>query len=66
MDIKLKVNGMHCLSCAKSIKDAFAGISGVKETVVDLDNKSVTVKTDGTVKENVLKAKIEELGFDVL
>lgn len=66
MEIKLKVGGMHCSSCAKSVKDAFAGIPGIKETVVDLDNQSVVVKTDGVVKESVLKAKIEELGFDVL
>lgn len=66
MEIKLKVGGMHCQSCAKSIKEAFAVIPGVKETVVDLDENSVIVQVDSGVEGNILKSKVEELGFDVL
>lgn len=67
MEIKLKVGGMRCGSCAGSIREGLKNIPGVKETEVDLESKTVTVTTDGSpVKQEELKEKIEDLGFDVL
>lgn len=67
MEIKIKVGGMSCSSCAKSIREGLLKVSGVKKADVDLEKKLVTVETDGkNVQEKVLKEKIADLGFDIL
>lgn len=67
MEIKIKVGGMSCSSCAKSIREGLQKVPGVKKTDVDLEKKLVTVETESdNVQEKVLKEKIADLGFDIL
>lgn len=61
----LKVEGMSCGHCAKSVEGALKAI-GAKGTV-DLDAKTVTVQFDeGKLTQNDLKTAIEDQGYDVV
>ena len=61
----LKVEGMSCNHCVKSVEGALKAI-GAKGTV-DLNAKTVTIQYDETkLNENALKAAIEEQGYDVV
>lgn len=63
---KIKVEGMACQNCAKRITLALEKIAGVKNVVVDLENKLVTVKYDDQSTLEDLKLQIEKQGYDVM
>lgn len=61
----LKVEGMSCGHCAKSVEGALQTI-GAKGKV-DLDAKTVTVEYDeAKLDQAALKAAIEDQGYDVV
>ncbi|MDF2922706.1 MAG: copper resistance protein CopZ [Paenibacillaceae bacterium] len=61
----LKVEGMSCGHCAKSVEGALSAI-GAKGTV-DLNAKTVTVQYDESkLDQTALKAAIEDQGYDVV
>lgn len=62
----LKVEGMACNHCAHAIKAELSEIEGVKEVVVSLEEKTVTVEHEGNVAESKLKESIESLGYEVV
>lgn len=62
----LKVEGMACNHCAHVIKAELSEIEGVKEVVVSLEEKTVTVEHEGNVAESKLKESIEGLGYEVV
>lgn len=62
----LKVEGMACNHCAHAIKAELSEIEGVKEVVVSLEGKTVTVEHEGNVAESKLKESIEGLGYEVV
>ena len=53
-------------SCAHAIKAELSEIEGVKEVVVSLEEKTVTVEHEGNVAESKLKESIESLGYEVV
>jgi copper chaperone len=64
--ITLKVDGMTCGGCVKSVQKALNAHDGVTEAVADLDNASVDVNFDpAKIQEAGIKAAIEDAGFDV-
>ena len=64
--IKVRVDGMTCGGCVKSVQKALNAHDGVTEAVADLDKKSVDVNFDpAKIQEAGIKAAIEDAGFDV-
>ena len=63
--ITFAVNGMMCAHCKKSVEDALKAVSGVVSAEADLEKKNVSVETDGSVSEDVLKAAVKEAGYEV-
>mgnify|MGYP006123698641 CR=1 FL=1 len=64
--ITLKVDGMTCGGCVKSVQNALNAHDGVTEAVADLDNASVNVNFDpAKIQEAGIKSAIEDAGFDV-
>lgn len=59
------VPSMKCQHCVKSIDSALKGINGVKEVIIDLDTKKVSVTYEDSVTETNLINAIEDEGFDV-
>ena len=61
--VKLKVDGMSCGHCVKSVTEALQGVSGVDKVVeVSLDKGEAVV--EGSAPAPALVAAIEEIGFD--
>lgn len=64
-NVTLKVEGMSCGHCVNSVEDALKnlGVSGK----VDLTAKTVAVEfDDSNVSLDVIRAAIEEQGYDVI
>ncbi|MGI9289850.1 MAG: heavy-metal-associated domain-containing protein [Gammaproteobacteria bacterium] len=65
--ISLKVDGMTCGGCVKSIQNALNEHSGINSASADLDSKTVKVEFDASlIAEAAIKDAIESAGFDVI
>ena len=64
--VELKVEGMTCGGCVKSIQNALAAHDGIGTANADLDAKIVKVEFDPAViqRAGIVQA-IEDAGFDV-
>ncbi len=62
--IELKIEGMHCGSCAVGIQMIATGLDGVSKAEVDYNGKKGVFEFDSAKvsKEKIIKA-IEELGY---
>jgi copper chaperone len=59
--LALKVKGMTCNHCVKSVKEALESVEGSQDVSVDLG--SGIAKVDGKVDVNQLIAAVEEEGY---
>lgn len=60
------VSGMKCHGCASCVKDAIAGVAGVKAVEVDLASNSATVDYDeAKTKTSDLAAAVKAAGFEL-
>lgn len=58
----IKVNGMMCEHCKKSVYEGLSAIDGVASVEIDLGEKTATV--EHTCELKALTDCIEDLGFD--
>lgn len=61
--LHLKVEGITCEGCARSIRRAVAGAAPGSEAAVDVAAGTVTV--DGPADRTLVVKAIEDAGFDV-
>lgn len=66
MAITLKIDGMHCGGCVRSVEKAAAGVAGVTNVRVDLARGELTADVDRPERAAELAAAVEETGFDVV
>ncbi len=67
MEITLKVNGMTCAMCVKTIEAALRDLEGVKDATVNLGAETVLVKFDESeVGLNQIIKAIEDVGYTVV
>ncbi len=59
--IELKIEGMTCNHCRKSVQDALERIKGVEDVQVDLEAGLARVR--GTADVGLLVAAVEEEGY---
>lgn len=64
MKKKISIEGMSCKNCVAHVKNALEELAGVSEVEVNLEGKYALVET--TESDDVLKAAIEEEGYDVV
>jgi len=65
--ISLKVTGMQCEGCEKSVQKALVKIDSVSEVNADREQEKVDFNFDGSEETmNLIKAKIDELGYKVV
>lgn len=65
--VKLKINGMSCRHCVKTVTDALTEVVGVQRAKVNLRKGEAVVRFDETrTATNVLKTAVTEAGFEVL
>ncbi len=61
----IKVDGMSCGGCVKSVTGVLTALDGVAKAEVSLEQKQAVVEFDaGKVSRDQLKAVIEDAGFD--
>ena len=64
--VELKVEGMTCGGCVKSIQNALTGRNGISSAVADLDAGTVAVEFDKKIiQKSVIEQAIVDAGFDV-
>ena len=64
-ELELRVEGMVCGGCENRVKNALKTISGVEEVFADYTKGLVTIKAKEDVTEGEMKAKIEDIRFEV-
>lgn len=66
MEKALKIEGMVCGNCVRHVDKALREIQGVEQVEVSLEDKSAKVQMGCTVSDDVLKAAIEDAGYQVV
>ncbi len=61
----IKVEGMVCNGCENRVQNALKNIDGVEDVVADHTTGTVKVTSKSEVSEDVMKEKIEDIGFEV-
>ena len=62
--VQLKVEGMTCQGCVRSVEKKLSGISGVQSVNVDLPGgKAAVTFDDSQVQPSQLIGAIEQIGF---
>jgi len=65
MKKKILVEGMSCAHCVNHVSEALKDI-GAKDVNVNLDKKLATAEISQDITDEVIKAAIEEAGYDVV
>ena len=60
---QLRIEGMHCASCAQTVERALAGVSGVRSAAVNLLTERAVVELDRDVSTDELVQAVEAAGF---
>ncbi|MDF2880390.1 MAG: copper ion binding protein [Clostridiaceae bacterium] len=63
---KILVEGMSCMHCVKHVTDALNEVNGVSNVNVSLDTKTATIEANDNVKDQDIKAAIEDAGYEVV
>ena len=65
-EFKLNVKGMMCAGCENRVKNAILKIEGVQEVTADHQTGIVGIIAAENVSINLIKAKIQELDFEIV
>lgn len=65
MKKQINIEGMSCGHCVKHVEAALKEVSGVGGVWMDLQGKNAVVEVSGAVTDEMLKAAVEEVGYDV-
>lgn len=60
------VQGMTCGHCVSAVSEEVAQIDGVSDVDVDLETGAVTVTSEADLDEDVVRAAVEEAGYELL
>ena len=64
MKAEFHIKGMHCESCAASIRETLEDTAGVRSADVTFSGKTAVVEfDDGVVQQATLVKKIQDLGY---
>lgn len=61
----LEIKGMMCGHCAMHVKNALAGVNGVSNVNVSLENKNAVIEVSESVSDEELSAAVKEAGYEV-
>ncbi|SFP67464.1 copper chaperone [Nitrosomonas cryotolerans] len=63
----IKIGGMTCMGCVKSIQTILDGTSGINQVEISLDQALATIQHDPAIVDvDQLKAIIEDTGFEII
>ncbi|MDR1358003.1 MAG: heavy-metal-associated domain-containing protein [Coriobacteriales bacterium] len=61
----IRIDGMTCGHCTSAVEETLGELAGVESVVADLDSASATIQHDGSVDEAVMRALLEQIGFEL-
>ena len=61
----IKVEGMVCNGCENRVENALKNIQGVEDVKASHTTGTVTITSKEAVSENIMKEKIEDIGFEI-
>ena len=64
MKLNLKIDGMGCEHCIKSVKEALEEIKGIKVLDVKIGSAEVEAENDNVLNE--IKEKLDDAGYDLV
>lgn len=64
-EIIIKVEGMVCNGCENRVQNVVKQIDGVENVVASYKTGTVTITLSKDVSKEVIKEKIEDIGFEV-
>ena len=64
MKLNLKIDGMGCEHCIKSVREALEGINGIKVLDVKIGSAEVEVENDSVLNE--IREKLDDAGYDLV
>ena len=64
MNLNLKIDGMGCEHCIKSVREALEGINGIK--VLDIKIGSAEVEAENDSILNKIREKLDDAGYDLV
>ena len=64
-ELRLEIEGMMCEHCEARVKKALEGVPGVAEAKADYKEGIATVRIDGEVSEDAMKAAVAEQDYEV-
>ncbi len=62
MAITLKLDGLHCGNCVKSVEKALSAVEGVEKVNVTLEPQQAII--EGNVSAQTLIEAVEDIGFE--
>lgn len=62
----MKIEGMSCDHCKRSVEKALGKISGVDSAAVDLAQKTATIQLAVNVEDQLLMDAVNEEGFQAV
>lgn len=62
----INIEGMHCDHCAKKVTEALESIEGVSKVKVNLSKKEALITSTKEIDDQIINAKIDDLGFKVV
>jgi len=60
---ELRIDGMHCASCAQSVERALKAVPGVEMASVNLLGESASITHDGSVPLEALSQAVQDAGY---
>ena len=63
-EMKIRVNGMMCGHCEMHVKKALEAIDGIENATASHEEKMVTINNTKDIDEALLKAAVEEAGYE--
>ena len=65
MTVSIRIDGMYCGGCVRSVEKAALAVDGVSNLSVSLENGELRADIDRPELVDTLKRVIEDCGFDV-
>ena len=66
MKKKISIEGMSCGHCVNHVKEALSELNGVTNVDVNLEAKTALIEATADITDEVIKAAIVEVGFEVV
>lgn len=64
MKLNLKIDGMGCEHCVKSVREALETVKGIKILDVKIGSAEIEAENDAVLSE--IKEKLDDVGYDLV